>query len=93
MKSKIIINKNFTVGKIDDRLYGSFVEHIGRVVYNGIYDPEHETADDMGFRQDVLEAVKELDIPIVRYPGGNYLSAYNWEDGIGDKAQRPRLRY
>ena len=89
MKSKIIINKNFTVGKIDDQLYGSFVEHIGRVVYNGIYDPEHETADDMGFRQDVLEAVKELDIPIVRYPGGNYLSAYNWEDGIGDKAQRP----
>ena len=84
MKAKITVNKNNTVGQIDRRKYGSFIEHLGRAVYNGIYEPDHSTADNMGFRKDVLELVKELKVPVVRYPGGNFVSGYNWEDGIGD---------
>lgn len=90
MKAKITIDKNKAISKIDDRLYGSFIEHLGRAVYGGIYEPSHRTADDMGFRRDVLEAVKELNIPLVRYPGGNFVSGYNWEDGTGDKSKRPK---
>ncbi len=90
MKAQLIVNKNFPIGQIDRRIYGSFIEHLGRAVYGGIYEPAHETADDMGFRQDVLEMVRKLNVPIVRYPGGNFVSGYNWEDGIGDKEKRPR---
>ncbi len=90
MKAKLIINKDFTVGTIDKRIYGSFIEHLGRAVYNGIYEPTHPTADDCGFRKDVLEMVNQLNVPIVRYPGGNFVSGYNWEDGIGPKEKRPR---
>ncbi len=90
MKAEIIINKNFTIGNIDNRIYGSFIEHLGRAVYGGIYEPDHATADDQGFRQDVIDLVKALNVPIVRYPGGNFVSGYNWEDGIGDKSKRPR---
>ncbi|MBQ3150275.1 MAG: alpha-N-arabinofuranosidase [Clostridia bacterium] len=90
LKAKITFNKNFVIDKIDNRLYGSFIEHLGRAVYGGIYEPLHETADDKGFRKDVLELVKEIDVPIVRYPGGNFVSGYNWEDGTGDKSKRPR---
>ena len=90
MKAKITANRNFQISKIDDRLYGSFIEHLGRAIYGGVYEPEHPTADDMGFRRDVIEQVKTLNVPIVRYPGGNFVSGYNWEDGIGDRAKRPR---
>ncbi len=90
MKAKISVSMDNVISKIDDRLYGSFIEHLGRAVYGGIYQPDHETADDMGFRGDVLELVKKLNVPIVRYPGGNFVSGYNWEDGTGDKALRPR---
>ena len=90
MKATIIINKNFCIGEIDKRIYGSFIEHIGRAVYGGIYEPSHKTADQNGFRQDVAELVKEIEVPIVRYPGGNFVSGYNWEDGIGDKSKRPK---
>ena len=90
MKSKITVNKDNIIGNIDNRLYGSFIEHLGRAVYEGIYEPEHECADDMGFRQDVIDLVRELKVPLVRYPGGNFVSGYNWEDGIGDKSARPR---
>lgn len=90
MKAELIINRNFTVGRIDRRIYGSFIEQLGRAVYGGIYEPSHPTADDQGFRQDVLDLVKKLNVPIVRYPGGNFVSGYNWEDGIGDKSKRPR---
>lgn len=90
MKAKIQIEKDKIVSKIDDRLYSSFIEHLGRAVYGGVYEPEHSTADDMGFRQDVLEAVRNLHVPMVRYPGGNFVSGYNWEDGVGDKSKRPR---
>lgn len=71
-------------------MYGSFLEHMGRVIYTGVYEPEHETADEEGFRQDVLEKVRQMGITCVRYPGGNFVSAYKWEDGIGAKADRPQ---
>lgn len=90
MKAKLSFNRNNVIDKIDNRIYGSFIEHLGRAVYNGIYEPEHESADDMGFRKDVLEMINELNVPIVRYPGGNFVSGYNWEDGIGDKSKRPQ---
>lgn len=89
-KAKMILDEDYKVGKIDDRIYGSFIEHLGRAVYGGIYQPDHSSADDMGFRKDVIELVKELKVPIVRYPGGNFVSGYNWEDGIGPKEKRPR---
>ena len=90
MKAEIIINKNFKIGEIDKRIYGSFIEHLGRAVYGGIYEPTHKTADCNGLRKDVLELVKKLNVPIIRYPGGNFVSGYNWEDGTGDKAKRPK---
>ena len=90
MRAKISVNKNDIIDKIDRRIYGSFIEHLGRAVYNGIYEPSHESADECGFRGDVLSYVRELNVPIVRYPGGNFVSGYNWEDGIGDKALRPK---
>jgi alpha-N-arabinofuranosidase len=90
MKASMIIDKDFTVGEVDPRLYGSFIEHLGRAVYGGIYEPGHPQADEQGFRGDVLELVKGLHVPIVRYPGGNFVSGYNWEDGIGPLDQRKR---
>ncbi len=80
----------FTVGAVPPRLFGSFVEHMGRCVYTGIYEPGHPTADDDGLRQDVLELVRELGVTTIRYPGGNFVSGYRWEDGVGPSDQRPR---
>ena len=90
MKVGVKISKDKVISKIDDRIYSSFIEHLGRAVYGGIYEPGHETADDMGFRQDVMGLIKELKVPMIRYPGGNFVSGYNWEDGTGDKSKRPR---
>ncbi len=89
MKAKITLAKEFKIGDIDKRIYGSFIEHLGRAVYGGIYEPEHPLADEDGFRKDVIELVKELNVPIVRYPGGNFVSGYNWEDGVGPVDKRP----
>ena len=89
-KAVIKIDKDYKIGPVDNRIYGNFIEHIGRAVYGGIYDPGHPLADDMGFRKDVIALTKELKVPIVRYPGGNFVSGYNWEDGIGPKELRPR---
>ena len=77
------LNAGSVVGETDPRLFGAFVEHLGRCVYGGIYEPEHPTADVHGFRQDVLALVRELAPTIMRYPGGNFVSGYNWEDGVG----------
>ncbi|GAB3058993.1 arabinosylfuranosidase ArfA [Virgibacillus ainsalahensis] len=90
VKAKMVIDKDAVIAEIDSRIYGSFIEQLGRAVYGGIYEPGHPTADDNDFRQDVMELVKELQVPIIRYPGGNMVSAYNWEDGIGPKENRPR---
>ena len=89
-KAKIILDKDFTVGQVDKRIYGSFIEHLGRAVYGGIYEPGHPTADENGFRKDVIQLVRELGVPLVRYPGGNFVSGFNWEDSVGPKEQRPQ---
>lgn len=88
-KAKMVVDKEFEIGKIDSRIYGSFIEHLGRAVYNGIFEKGHKTADEEGFRKDVMDLVKELQVPIVRYPGGNFVSGYNWEDGVGPISERP----
>ncbi|MET3806082.1 alpha-N-arabinofuranosidase [Nakamurella sp. UYEF19] len=80
----------FSVGPVPPRLFGSFVEHMGRCVYTGIYEPGHATADSEGFRQDVMELVRELGVTTIRYPGGNFVSGYQWEDGVGPAADRPK---
>ena len=90
MKAKITLAKEFRIGEIDKRIYGSFIEHLGRAVYGGIYEPGHPTADENGFRQDVIDLVKKLNVPVVRYPGGNFVSGYNWEDGVGPVENRPK---
>ncbi len=90
MTATITFHPDFQIGAIDPRLYGSFVEHLGRAVYGGLYEPGHPTAGPDGFRADVLELVRELGVPVVRYPGGNFVSGYRWEDGVGPREQRPR---
>lgn len=88
-KYKVIADKNLEVGKIEDTLFSSFIEHLGRAVYGGIYQPDHPSADKDGFRNDVADMLKQLNLSLVRYPGGNFVSGYNWEDGIGPKEKRP----
>src|SRR6187399_1230248 len=87
--ARLVIDPAFTIADVDDRVYGSFVEHMGRAVYGGIYEPGHPTADADGFRQDVIDLVQELDTPYCRYPGGNFVSAYDWQDGVGPRSERP----
>ena len=89
-KAKMILDKDYQISRIDDRLFGSFIEHLGRAVYGGIYEPEHPLADEFGFRTDVIGAVKKLGIPIVRYPGGNFVSGFHWEDSVGPVEKRPK---
>jgi alpha-N-arabinofuranosidase len=89
-KAEGLVDRDFAIGETDPRLFGAFVEHLGRCVYGGIYEPGHPTADNRGFRGDVLALVKELAPTIMRYPGGNFVSGYNWEDGVGPKEKRPR---
>lgn len=89
VRVSIFVDRHFEISEIDERIYGSFAEHMGRCIYGGIYDPGSPFADENGFRQDVIDLVKELGITIVRYPGGNFLSGYDWKDGIGPKEERP----
>jgi alpha-N-arabinofuranosidase len=88
--ARIVVDRDDRIGEIDPRLYGGFIEHLGRAVYGGIYEPDHPTADELGFRRDVLDLVREIGVPLVRYPGGNFVSGYNWEDGVGPLDERPR---
>ncbi|MDO4336831.1 MAG: alpha-N-arabinofuranosidase [Eubacteriales bacterium] len=85
----IILDKDYTIGIVDPRLFGSFLEHLGRAIYGGIYEPGHPLADEEGFRTDVLELIKKIQVPVVRYPGGNFVSGFRWEDSIGPKPLRP----
>src|SRR3954454_14173850 len=87
--ARLTLDPAFRIGSIDRRLFGSFVEHMGRCVYTGIFEPGHPQADDLGFRQDVLELARELGVSVVRYPGGNFVSNYHWEDGVGPRDSRP----
>lgn len=90
--AKIYLDASRTIAEISPLLFGGFVEHMGRCVYEGIYDPASPLADSRGLRTDVLAALREQQYTTVRYPGGNFLSGYNWLDGVGPKAQRPRRR-
>jgi alpha-N-arabinofuranosidase len=87
--ARLTLDPAFLVGEVDRRLFGSFVEHMGRCVYTGVFEPDHPAADQDGFRRDVLELTRELGVPLVRYPGGNFVSSYRWEDGVGPRDQRP----
>ena len=89
-QAKMHIEKNFKLAEVDKRIYSSFLEHLGRAIYTGIYEPGHPAADENGFRRDVLELIRELNVSHVRYPGGNFLSGYSWKDGVGPKEDRPR---
>jgi alpha-N-arabinofuranosidase len=89
-KAKMIVDKHYVISDIDERIYGSFIEHLGRAVYGGIYEPGHPESDEQGFRSDVLKVITSLRVPIIRYPGGNFVSGYNWEDGVGPKELRKK---
>lgn len=88
-RASLTIDPDFYVADVPPRLFGSFVEHLGRCVYTGIFEPDHESADEDGFRGDVLDLTRELGVSVVRYPGGNFVSGYRWEDGIGPVENRP----
>jgi alpha-L-arabinofuranosidase len=88
--ARIVLDPAYTVGPLNRRLFGSFVEHLGRCVYDGIYEPGHPSADGDGFRTDVMDLVRELGVTTIRYPGGNFVSGYRWEDGVGPREQRPK---
>ena len=90
--ARIAIDRTAVVAPLNRRIFGSFVEHLGRCVYDGIYEPGHPTANEDGFRLDVVELVKELGSSTIRYPGGNFVSGYRWEDGVGPKENRPVRR-
>ncbi|WP_454778417.1 arabinosylfuranosidase ArfA [Georgenia muralis] len=88
-RATLVLDPAFSVGPVRRRTFGAFVEHLGRCVYTGIHDPGHPTADEDGFRGDVIDLTRELGVSTVRYPGGNFVSGYRWEDGIGPVDQRP----
>ncbi len=92
LTAQLFLDTNRTIAPISPLLFGGFAEHMGRCVYQGIYDPESPQADERGLRQDVMEALRDQAYTVIRYPGGNFLSGYNWLDGVGPKAQRPRRR-
>ncbi|MEV6348699.1 alpha-N-arabinofuranosidase [Actinoplanes sp. NPDC051851] len=89
-RAHLTLDPAFPIGPVRRRLFGGFVEHLGRHVYDGIHEPGHPTAGPDGFRRDVVELVRELGVSTIRYPGGNFVSGYNWEDGVGPVEQRPR---
>ncbi len=91
-KTRIILDPTYQIGAVDPRIFGGFLEHIGRAVYEGVFDPNSAHADENGFRKDVLEALRQLHMTAMRYPGGNFASGYHWLDGIGPKQQRPTVR-
>ncbi|ROP49133.1 MULTISPECIES: alpha-N-arabinofuranosidase [unclassified Rathayibacter] len=88
-RTSVTVHPAFSVAPVSKRTFGSFVEHLGRCMYSGIYEPGHPTADEHGFRQDVLELTKQLGVTLVRYPGGNFVSGFRWEDSVGSRDQRP----
>ncbi|WP_418969052.1 alpha-N-arabinofuranosidase [Alloscardovia omnicolens] len=90
LSARIVVDDEFELSEVPERIFGSFVEHLGRCVYEGIYEPDHPTADENGFRQDVIDLVRELGATTIRYPGGNFVSGYRWEDSVGPVNQRPR---
>jgi alpha-L-arabinofuranosidase len=88
---RVYVDSKRTIAPIDRNLFGSFLEHLGRAIYEGIFDPGSRLSDSNGFRKDVMEEIGHLGVPIIRYPGGNFVSGYNWLDGVGPKQDRPRV--
>jgi alpha-N-arabinofuranosidase len=88
--ARLTIDPHFTIGRVHRNVFGGFVEHLGRHVYDGIHEPSHPTADADGFRADVVDLVKELGVSTIRYPGGNFVSGFRWEDSVGPREERPR---
>jgi len=86
--AQVYLDSQRVIGEISPYLFGGFAEHMGRCIYEGIFDPASPHADEQGFRRDVLAALAELDFSIIRYPGGNFLSGYHWRDGVGPREQR-----
>ncbi len=89
-RAHVVLDPHRVIGPVQRRLFGSFVEHLGRCVYDGIYEPKHPSADAKGFRSDVLDLVRELGVSTIRYPGGNFVSGFRWEDSVGPVSERPR---
>lgn len=87
--ARVYVDTRRTIAPLDRNLFGSFLEHLGRAIYEGIYDPGSKLSDARGFRKDVLDEIRQLGVPIIRYPGGNFVSGYNWLDGVGPKQNRP----
>src|SRR5690606_12754754 len=90
-KTRLVVDTAYQIARVDPRIFGGFLEHIGRAVYKGIYDPESPHADENGFRRDTLEALRKLRLTGVRYPGGNFSSGYHWMDGVGPRDRRPTV--
>ena len=88
---RVYVDSRREIAKLDPNLFGSFLEHLGRAIYQGIYDPGSKLSDANGFRKDVMDVVRKLGVPIIRYPGGNFVSGYNWLDGVGPKQDRPTV--
>ena len=92
-QARVSVYPSRKLSKINDNIYGGFTEHMGRCIYGGLYDPKNsnrDLVDQNGFRKDVVEAMKELNVPVVRYPGGNFVATYHWLDGVGSREKRPR---
>ena len=89
--TRIYLDSRRSISALDRRLFGSFLEQLGRAIYEGIYDPGSKLSDANGFRKDVLEEIRTLGVPIIRYPGGNFVSGYNWLDGVGPRQERPHV--
>src|SRR6516162_10251213 len=89
--ARIYVDSRRVIGALDRNLFGSFLEHLGRAIYEGIYEPGSKLSDANGFRKDVMEEIRQMGVPIIRYPGGNFVSGYNWLDGVGPKETRPRV--
>jgi alpha-L-arabinofuranosidase len=87
--ARVYLDTRRLISPIDRNLFGSFLEHLGRAIYEGIYDPGSKLSDSNGFRKDTLEEIRKINVPIIRYPGGNFVSGYNWLDGVGPKKDRP----
>ena len=91
-ETTIELHTAFRIGDVDPRIFGGFLEHMGRAVYEGVFEPGSRHADESGFRRDVTDALARLAMPVIRYPGGNFASGYHWQDGIGPRESRPTVR-
>ena len=91
-QTTVTLHSMFPIARVDPRIFGGFLEHIGRAVYEGVYDPKSSHADDDGCRRDVLETLRRLNMTVMRYPGGNFVSGYHWQDGVGPRSKRPTVR-